>query len=85
MRKTTLSEPTIFKTIDSLSTIFEDSKAINFKKWSVLEATELWPNYYLGKTHEDEINYLKSWITKRLAFLDKDILGKKGNNAYQEN
>ncbi|PJB15093.1 MAG: hypothetical protein CO118_05205 [Flavobacteriales bacterium CG_4_9_14_3_um_filter_32_8] len=85
LRKTTLSEPTIFKTIDSLSTIFEDSKAINFKKWSVLEATELWPNYYLGKTHEDEINYLKSWITKRLAFLDKDILGKKGNNAYQEN
>jgi len=82
LRRTVLSNNNINTTIDSLVAICEPSSKNNFKKWSVLNATEFWPNYYMGKTHEDEINYLKSWITKRLVFLDKDLLGKKENDVY---
>lgn len=31
---------------------------------------KLWPNRYVPSSYEDEINYLKGWITERIAWLD---------------
>lgn len=81
LRKKTLSNKNIYNTIDSLYNICKNDAENNFKKWSVLDSPGLWPNYYLGKTYLDEINYLKNWIKKRLTFLDNDILGKKKNRV----
>jgi hypothetical protein len=85
LRKTALSNQNITNTIDSLASICNPSTELNFKKWPVLGATDFWPNYYFGKTYDDEINYLKKWIAKRLTFLDNDILGKtkKGVRYYE--
>ena len=77
LRKNTISNKSINNTIDSLYKICEIDAENNFKKWPVLNSPELWPNYYLGKTYLNEINYLKDWINKRLSFLDADILGKE--------
>jgi hypothetical protein len=85
LRKTVLSNHNINSAIDSLSASCKSSSALNFKKWDVLNSTEFWPNYYLGKSYNDEINYLKTWINKRLQFLDADILAKdkKGIKYYE--
>lgn len=77
LRKTALSNNTLNQTIDSIYQLCKTPAENNFKKWTVLNATDFWPNYYLGKTHQDEINYLKNWIEKRLVFLDEEILNKK--------
>lgn len=81
LRKTSLSDKNIYNTIDELNSLCEPSTANNFAKWTVLESEDFWPNHYLGKTHKDEINYLKNWIKNRLAFLDEEFLieydGKK--------
>ena len=34
----------------------------------------IWPNYYIFETYEEEINYLKSWISNRLSWMDSEIL-----------
>ena len=70
LRKTTLSAKSINNTIDSLTQICKSPSERNFKKWNVLGSDDLWPNYYVGKTYEEEIDYLKLWINKRLIFLD---------------
>lgn len=77
LRKTSLSNKNIFKTIDQLTNKLENSVPNNFVKWDVLGAEEFWPNHYLGKTHKDEIDYLKNWTEKRLKFIDKGFLQKK--------
>jgi len=43
----------------------------NFTCWPLLGATDVWPNYYIGKSHEEEIEYLKTWINQRVKWLDK--------------
>ncbi|MDF1671987.1 MAG: CotH kinase family protein [Vicingaceae bacterium] len=79
LRKTSLSDKNIINTIDELNNLCEPSLANNFAKWTVLESEDFWPNYFLGKTHKDEIDYLKNWIKKRLQFLDDELLVKYDN------
>jgi hypothetical protein len=83
LRKTVLSNQNIMKNIDAMVHRLGSAPQSNFQKWTVLDATDFWPNYFLGKTYEDEINYLKKWITDRLYFLDNDIFSKKDVRYYQ--
>lgn len=46
----------------------------NFQKWPVL-GEYVWPNNYVGPTHEAEINYLKDWIRARLTWMDGAVSG----------
>ncbi|PCJ27652.1 MAG: hypothetical protein COA97_03270 [Flavobacteriales bacterium] len=85
LRKTSLSIDNIYNTIDSLAKICKSSSDLNFSKWPVLNSPDFWPNHFLGKTYKDEIDYLKSWIKKRLYFLDNDILvEEKREKMYYE-
>ncbi len=84
LRMNVLSNKNIAHKIDSLSSIVTPSVSNNFNKWAVLNATEFWPNSFLGKTHEEEITYLKSWTNKRLQFLDEDILAQPENAKTKE-
>jgi len=74
----------IDNTIDSLG----DAVARNFEKWPVI-GEYVWPNYFIGQTYEEEIDYLKDWITDRInicLYTDQaseirteiyDLLGRK--------
>jgi hypothetical protein len=31
-------------------------------------------NNFVGNTHQEELDYLKSWITKRLNWIDSEIV-----------
>ena len=44
----------------------------NFTRWRIL-GTEVWPNNFVGNTHEEEIEYLKDWLLKRLKWIDENI------------
>ena len=46
----------------------------NFTRWPVL-GEYVWPNNYVGPTHDAEISYLKDWIRARLNWMDGAILG----------
>ena len=35
----------------------------------------MWPNYYLGSTYQDELNFFKTWISDRLIWLDNNMPG----------
>ena len=41
-------------------------------KWPVL-GIYLWPNFHVFDTYEEEVLYLKSWISQRLSWMDSQI------------
>jgi hypothetical protein len=44
----------------------------NFTRWPVL-GQYVWPNYFVGTTYQQEVDYLKSWMTDRLEWMDANI------------
>ena len=46
----------------------------HFLKWPIL-GTYVWPNNFIGQTYQEEINYLKTWIQNRAAWMDANMFG----------
>ncbi len=70
LRQNQLSEETILNTVDSLATLINTAQDRNFKRWPIL-GKYIWPNYFVGNTYAEEVDYLKDWLVKRLAWLDE--------------
>ena len=64
--------------IDSLVLILGDAIARNNLRWNVI-GNYVWPNYFVGSSYEEEINYLKNWIKLRLSWIDDNLPGVSGN------
>ena len=73
LRSNIFSENHIFEIIDSSVVHMGESINRNFLKWPVL-GNYLWPNYQVFDTYDEEVLYLKSWITQRLSWMDSQIL-----------
>lgn len=74
LRNNSFATSNVLSYVDSLVTLLDEAKNRNFEKWPVLNQY-VWPNYYVGQTYQDEITYLKNWITNRLNWLDQNMIG----------
>ncbi|MBI1937210.1 MAG: CotH kinase family protein [Ignavibacteriales bacterium] len=72
LKKTVFDYGTIVKFIDSTTTKIEEARIRNFNKWKII-GTYVWPNYFVGKTYQEEISYMKNWISRRYNWLDANI------------
>jgi hypothetical protein len=72
LRKKAFSTDSIMMYIDNSISYLGEAIDRNFEKWPVI-GEYVWPNYYIGETYEDEVNYLKSWITERVTWIDANI------------
>ena len=88
LKNNVLSVQSVYHYIDSLTTLINEARVRNFEKWPVI-GVQLWPNYFVGQTYEQEINYLKSWISNRFTWLDENMIGEPTNvteqNSYTPN
>jgi hypothetical protein len=75
--------------IDAMVAQLGEATARNFERWPIL-GKKVWPNYYVGRTYEDEINWMKDWIARRVNWIDRQFVaaptlsrrgGKSGDNA----
>ena len=73
LRQTIFSEEHIYSIIDSIADYLGPAVDRNFARWPLL-GNYIWPNYYVFDTYEEEIDYLKSWTTQRLAWMDSEVL-----------
>ncbi len=76
LRANTLSDVSILGKIDGYTDLMNKAGAIetNFETWSVL-GVYVWPNIFIGDTYDDEMGYIKNWITDRTSWLDDGING----------
>lgn len=73
LREQKLSFTTINNMIDSMANLLQTAQQRNFQKWQIL-GRYVWPNSYIGRTYSDEINYLKTWLTDRIRWIDGEMM-----------
>jgi hypothetical protein len=69
--------------IDEQATILSQAHVRNFQKWPVL-GSYVWPNNFVGNTYDEEIAYLKTWITDRANWMDANMFGSCPNATVDE-
>ncbi len=72
LRDGMLADDMILDYIDSLVASLEQPVRKNFNRWPVL-GQYVWPNELVFDTYEEEIGYLKQWLTDRLQWMDDHI------------
>ena len=72
VRKTFLNTNSLFASIDSAQVVLKEPLNRNFQKFPLM-GRKIWPNYYVGSTLTDEVNWLKNWIQGRLTWLDAQL------------
>ena len=73
-RQGVLSDESMLARIDSAAAVIGDAADRNFDQWPI-HGVYVWPNYYVGNTFEEDVNFMKTWITDRAAWLDANIPG----------
>ena len=75
LRASTLSNNLIDKTIDQHINVLKSNNAINrhFERWKIL-GVKLPFNNFVGNTHQEEVDYLRNWVKKRLIWMDSEIV-----------
>lgn len=69
------SNEAVEATIDSLTTMITSGGAFerNQQAWQLIGRWDVWPCVNNPRTYEEEIQLMKNWITKRLAWMDKQL------------
>ncbi|PYJ03155.1 MAG: hypothetical protein DME25_13180 [Verrucomicrobia bacterium] len=73
LRASIFSQSNILRRVDALVAELGAARVRNFERWPIL-GRNIWPNHYVGRTYEDEINYLKDFVRKRLAWIDQQFV-----------
>ena len=60
--------------IDSLETALVDAHHRDFARWPRL-GQYVWPNWFIGDTYAQELDFMRVWIDDRLEWLDNNISG----------
>ena len=70
LRATVWSNENLLGKIDSLVALLNGgAQQRNFQKWDIL-STYIWPNNIVANNYEGEIDYLKNFLTGRIAWMD---------------
>jgi hypothetical protein len=69
-----LSNARVLQKIDSMVMVISEAQERNFRRWKIL-GQYVWPNDFIGQTFEEEVDYLKDWIVKRLDWISANIGG----------
>lgn len=69
LREGDFSNHSISFKIDSIVNHLGPAIERNFSRWNIL-GTYVWPNNFIGATHDEEIQEVKNWIINRAHWLD---------------
>ncbi len=58
--------------VEDYATLLNEPAARNFDRWRIL-GQYVWPNWYIAKTFREEIVWMQSWLSDRLAWMDNQI------------
>jgi hypothetical protein len=72
LRQNAFSEVNLLQNIQHNSKLLEEAQVRNFEKWKIL-GTYVWPNWYIAKTWEEEMNWMTNWLMQRLIWMDSQL------------
>ena len=69
-RATILQDATIEAFVNSQTSMIGDGpRERDDNQWNIL-GNYAWPNFFVGETYDDEVNYLLGYVSDRLSYLD---------------
>ncbi len=72
LRDKSFSKNNINAIIDSCATVLSEAQVRNFQKFKILNR-DIWPNYKPLGSFQNEVDYLKEWISLRIDWLDSQF------------
>lgn len=72
LRAGPFSKDSIMTYVDSIGNLLSEAQVRNFQRFQVL-GQYVWPNYFVGNTYQQEIDFMKNWISKRIDWMDQQI------------
>jgi hypothetical protein len=69
LRASVLSTSNVLALIDRYADELKDAQKRNYERWPTL-GNNVGPNWFVGQTYEEEVNYLKDWMRGRLEWID---------------
>ncbi|HET9802569.1 MAG TPA: CotH kinase family protein, partial [Candidatus Acidoferrum sp.] len=72
LRTNVFSTPRILARIDEIAATLQEAQKRNFEKWPIL-GRSINPNYFVGSSYEDEVNWMKKFIATRLEWIEKQF------------
>lgn len=83
LRASVLATDALHTYIDSIADTLDEAQARNFELWPRPgePGVGFWPVpaiFYTFSTYQDEVDYLKSWISERLVWMDGHMSGLAG-------
>lgn len=78
LRETSFHTDSIHSWINQTATKLYESQEWNYRIWQTM-GNYVWPNSFVGQTYQEEIDFLKSWITTRFNWLDANLPGSEVN------
>ena len=73
LRGSVLAQAHLDAQLDANASQLAESRQRYFQAWPIL-GTYVWPNVVYFNTYPEEVNYLKEWIHRRLAWMDENLL-----------
>jgi len=73
LRQNQLSRTHIYAVMDSMTALIQEARVRNFQRWNEVIGYWVWPNYYVGATYLEEVNWMKQWIYHRLNWMDQTL------------
>jgi hypothetical protein len=73
LRATAFGASNLLGRVDALAALLQEAQARNFERWPIL-GSAINPNWFAGDTYAEEVNWMKEWIAKRLAWIDKQFV-----------
>ena len=58
-----------------MANVLDPAADRNYDRWPIL-SRYVWPNFFIGATYREEINYMKEWMAGRLEWMDANIPGE---------
>jgi hypothetical protein len=73
LRATIFATSNMMARIDAHVAQIGEAQGRNFRRWPIL-GREINPNYFVGATYQEEINWMKQWTSNRLTWIEKQFV-----------
>jgi len=72
LRRNLFDTGLLLQDIDDIVKLLSEAQVRNFNRWNIL-GTYVWPNWFIAQTYQEEIDWMKDWLRKRLTWMDSQI------------
>ncbi len=59
--------------IDAAAALLRESQFRNYQRWPIL-GQYVWPNWFIGQTWQEEVDWMKGWLGDRLVWYDSNYV-----------